>query len=214
MVSRPVPVQWWSVPVPRPLNEAVGLAVSMSMTVGVAMHMTAPAVIAMTVDMTAMTVGVVAVSVAMNAGMAVPLRMNVDFGLVAINQCHTGDYADRNPDRQHALVIGPRRRRGQNSDEKRCEEESTHLVSCFCEAWKPYVIWRPQSTGSSRIDELPAGNPVEGVRGSRTIRVQFPPSRFALRSGPSRASPARPAGRRRRRPFPANGGARLARPEG
>lgn len=122
----------------------------MPMTMGVAVHMSAPAVTAVTVDVAAMTVGVdpVAVRVAMNMRMAVPLRMNMNRGLVAIGQCDTGDYADRDPDRQRALVIAPRRRRGQNSNEKRCEEECTHLVSSFGEAWKPYAVRWHQSTGS------------------------------------------------------------------
>ena len=134
----------------------------MPITVGMAVHMTAPAVTAVTVDVTAvavnvtmvvvdmaaMTVDPVAVAVAMNMRLAVPLRMNVDRGLVTIGQCDTGDYADRNPDRQRGLVIGPRRRGGQNSDEKRCEEECAHLVSSFREAWKPYAVRWPQSTDS------------------------------------------------------------------
>ena len=158
----PVPVEWWLGPVPGPLDEAVGLAAPMPMTMGVAVHLTAPAVTAVTVDVTmvpvnvtmvvvdvaAMTVDPVPVAVAMKLRLAVPLRMNADRGLVTIGQCDTGDYADRDPDRQRGLVIGPRRRCDQNSNEKRCEEECTHLVSSFREAWKPYAVRWPQSTGS------------------------------------------------------------------
>ena len=88
----------------------VGVAVRM--IVGVAVHMTALPVTAMTVDVAAVAVGV-----AMNTGMAVPLHMNMDHGLVAIDRCRTGDHADRESDQQRAVVIGPRRRCGQNSNE-------------------------------------------------------------------------------------------------
>ena len=116
------------------MNEAMGLAISMSMTVGVAVHITAPAVTAMMVDM-----DVVAVGVAMNTSMVVPLRMNMNRGLVAIGQCRTGDHAGGESDRQRAVMIGPRRRCSQNSNEKRYEEECTHLVSSFCQTWKRYA---------------------------------------------------------------------------
>ena len=104
------------------------------MTVGMAVPMTAPAMAAMTVAVAAVTVGVT-----MNMRMAVPLRMTMDRGFVAIGQRHADHNADRDPDRQRAVVIGPRRRCGQNSNEKRYEEECAHPVSSFCHAGKPYA---------------------------------------------------------------------------
>ena len=135
------------------MNEAMGLTMSTPVTVDVAVRMTAPAATAVTVDMAAVTVGMamnmrMAVHVAMYTDMAVPLRMNTDRGLVAPGQRHTGDDADRDADRQRAVVIGPRRRCGQNSDEKRCEEDCAHPVPSFREARKPHAVRRPRSTGS------------------------------------------------------------------
>ena len=116
------------------MNRAMDLV--MSMTVGVAVQRTAPVVAAVTVGVPTVAVEVTPVSV----GMAVPLPTNMNRGLVEIGQRHTGDYADRDSDRQRAVVIGPHRRCGQNSDEKRSQQECTHLLSPFREARGAYAL--------------------------------------------------------------------------
>ena len=131
-------------------------------TVGVAVHMSAPAVTAVTVDMAAVAVGVamnmrMAVGVAMSTDMAVPLRMNTDRGFVAPGQRHTGDDPHRDADRQRAVVIGPRRRCGQKSDEERSEEDCAHPVPSFREARKPYAVRgldRPAPDPAGWIDRI------------------------------------------------------------
>ena len=106
-------------------------AIDPAMTVGVAVQRTAPAVAEVSVDIhpVPLELAAVSVGVAMNAGMAVPLPMDMARGLVAIGQGPAGDYAHRDSDRQRAVVIGLRRRCGQNSNGKRSEQECTHLVS-------------------------------------------------------------------------------------
>lgn len=133
------------------------------------MRMSAPAVAMVATVAVGMAVNAgMAMGVTMNAGMTVPLPMSMGFGLVQIGQRHADDDADRDPERQRALVIGPRGRYGQNPDEKRSEEDCAHLVPTFREASKPYAVRRPRSTGfqetGGSIGAIAGGRVRHGLR--------------------------------------------------